>query len=113
MHEMSLAESVLEIAEQAAREQGFRRVKAIRLEIGALSAVDPEAMRFCFSAVARNSMAEAARLEVVAVAGSAQCLQCAKQVEVETLGDLCPECGSHRLEITGGMEMRVKEMEVE
>jgi hydrogenase nickel incorporation protein HypA/HybF len=113
MHEMSLAESVLEIAEQAAREKGFRHVRAIRLEIGALAAVDPEAMRFCFAAVIRNSLAEGARLELAVVPGRARCLQCAKEVAVQAVYDLCPECGSHRLEVTGGRQMRVTEMEVE
>jgi hydrogenase nickel incorporation protein HypA/HybF len=110
---MSLAERVLQIVEQAALDRGLRRVTAIRLEVGALAAVDPEAMRLCFSAVTRNSLAEGARLELVEVAGRARCLQCAKEVAVQEVYDMCPECGSHRLEVTDGKQLLVRDMEAE
>ena len=60
MHEMSLAEGVLQIVEDAARSQGFSQVTAVRLEIGRLSSVEPEALRFCFDVVVRGSLAEGA-----------------------------------------------------
>lgn len=113
MHEMSLAESVLSIAEQAARSQGFARVRMIRLEIGALAQVEPEAMRFCFHAVARESIAEGARLEILSTPGSAWCAGCSRNVAVRGLLDECPACGNPHLQVTGGRELRVKELEVE
>lgn len=58
MHEMSLAENVLQIIEDAGRDQGFSRVKTVVLEIGRLAAVETEALRFCFDAAAQGSMAE-------------------------------------------------------
>jgi len=54
VHEMALAEEVLQIVQDAARRDGCRRVRALWLEIGQLSSVEPEAMRFCFEAVARD-----------------------------------------------------------
>jgi hydrogenase nickel incorporation protein HypA/HybF len=113
MHEMSLAESVLKIAEQAAHAQGFNRVKAVWLEIGALAQVEPDAMRFCFDAVTRNSIAQGARLEIVATPGTAWCMQCSQTVPIGALHDDCPRCGSRQLQVTGGQEMRVKQLEVE
>jgi hydrogenase nickel incorporation protein HypA/HybF len=113
MHEMSLAEAVVKIAEQAARAQGFSRVKAVWLEIGALAQVEPEAMRFCFDAVTRDSIAQGARLEIVSMPGAAWCTRCCETVPVHALYDDCPRCGSLRLQVTGGQEMRVKELEVE
>lgn len=64
MHEMALAEEVLQIVQAAAQREGFRRVHTLWLEIGQLSCVEPDAMRFCFEAVARDSIADAARLEI-------------------------------------------------
>lgn len=113
MHEMSLAEGVLRIAQDAARAQGFARVKAVYLEIGTLAQVEPGALRFCFEAVARDSLAEGARLEIVSAAGTAWCLQCCRSVPVQALYDDCPRCGGRQLQVTGGQEMRVKELEVE
>jgi hydrogenase nickel incorporation protein HypA/HybF len=113
MHEMTLAESVLQIVEDAARREGLRRVRAVWLEIGQLSSVEPEAMRFCFDAVARDSVAEGARLEIVTTAGAAWCLECSERVALAELGDACPRCGGYRLRVTEGADMRVKELEAE
>jgi hydrogenase nickel incorporation protein HypA/HybF len=113
MHEMSLAEAVVKIAEQAARAQGFGRVRVVRLELGALAQVEPEAMRFCFDAVARDSIAQGARLEILSTPGTAWCPQCSETVPMQALYDECWRCGSRPLQVTGGQEMRVKELEVE
>lgn len=113
MHEMSLCESVLQVIEQQAEAQQFRRVTAVWLEIGALSGVEPEAMRFCFDVVMQGSLADGARLEIMDAPGVAWCLLCAQNVAVRQLYDQCPHCGSHQLQIVGGDQMRIKELEVE
>jgi hydrogenase nickel incorporation protein HypA/HybF len=113
VHEMSLAEGVLQVIEDAALKQGFSRVRTVWLEIGQLAAVEVEAMRFCFDAVTRGSLAEGSRLEIVATPGSAWCMKCSGSVTVEALYDPCPQCGSHQLQVTSGSEMRVKELEVD
>ncbi len=79
---MSLAEGVLQIIEYASKSGFFARVKTVWLEIGALSGVETEAMRFCFDAVTRGSVAEGAVLEIVAVPGTAWCMQCGATVPV-------------------------------
>ncbi|HEU0186554.1 MAG TPA: hydrogenase maturation nickel metallochaperone HypA [Gallionellaceae bacterium] len=110
---MSLAESVLQIIEDTARVQPFSRVRSVVLEVGALSAVEPEAMTFCFDAVTRGSLAEGARLEIVEIPGTGWCMHCGKNVTLNERYGLCPDCGDARVEITGGTEMRVRDMEVE
>jgi hydrogenase nickel incorporation protein HypA/HybF len=99
--------------EHAALREGLRRVRAVWLEIGQLASVEPEAMRFCFEAVARDSVAAGARLEIVATPGAAWCLGCAEQVALAELGAACPRCGGYRLRVTDGTQMRVKEVEAE
>lgn len=113
MHEMSLAENVLQIIEDAARAQNFRCVRTVVLEIGALAAVEPDAMRFCFDAVTHGSIAEGARLEILHKPGEGWCKECNKTVHLQESFGLCPDCGGARMEITGGNEMRVKDLEVE
>jgi hydrogenase nickel incorporation protein HypA/HybF len=113
MHEMAVAEGVLQVVEDAARGQGFSTVRALRLEIGELAAVEVEALRFCFDAVARGTLAEGARLEIVATAGRGRCRQCRQEVPLKARFDACPLCGGYRVEVTAGTEMRVKELEVE
>ncbi|HEY5292408.1 MAG TPA: hydrogenase maturation nickel metallochaperone HypA [Burkholderiales bacterium] len=113
MHEMTLAESVLQIVEEAVRREGLRRVRAVWLEIGQLSSIEPEAMRFCFDVAARDSVAEGARLEIAVTAGAAWCIECSDRVALAELGAACPRCGGYQLRVTEGAEMRVKELEAE
>ncbi len=113
MHEMSLAEAVLQLIEDAAAAQSFSRVTLVILEIGALSSVEPESLAFCFDAVTHGSIAEGARLEMLEVPGSGWCLPCGRTVAMALLYDACPHCGSYQVQVTGGTEMRVKELEVE
>ncbi|MEJ2058981.1 MAG: hydrogenase maturation nickel metallochaperone HypA [Gammaproteobacteria bacterium] len=113
MHEMSLCESVLQIIEQQAQTNGFQRVKTVRLEIGALAGVELEAMRFGFDAVTRKSIAQGATLDIIELPGRAWCLTCGQSVEISQRYDPCPACGSYTLQVTGGDELRVKDLEVE
>ena len=99
--------------EQNAKAQGYTRVKTVWLEIGGLSGVELEAMRFGFDVVTKDSLADGAKLEIVEVPGEAWCMMCAKTVQVSQKFDACPECGSYQLQITGGDQMRIKELEVE
>jgi hydrogenase nickel incorporation protein HypA/HybF len=113
MHEMSLAEGIVQLIEDAARTQGFAQVRAVWLEIGRLSSVEPEALRFSFDAVTRGTLADGARLEIVYVPGSAWCLKCSRSVDLPALYEACPHCGGYQVQVTGGTEMRVKELEVD
>jgi hydrogenase nickel incorporation protein HypA/HybF len=113
MHEMSLAEGVLQVIEDSAKINGFSRVKKVWLEIGELAGVEVEAMRFCFDAVVKGTLAEGARLEIIATRGQGRCLTCGKTAPLQFRYDPCLLCGSYPVEPTGGLEMRVKELEVE
>ncbi len=113
MHELSLAQSVLEIIEESAQVQCFNRVRSVILEIGKLSSVDPDAMRFCFDAAMKGSLAEGARLDIVEMPGQGWCARCAREVTVVALYEPCPYCGDFQVRVTGGDAMRVKELEVE
>ena len=110
MHEMSIAESVLGIVEDTARQEGFGRVKEVRLEMGRLAAVEVEALRFCFDVVVRGSLAEGAELAIDEVPGTAWCFDCSESVSVDARGEACPRCGGGRLQVNGGTEMRVKDL---
>lgn len=111
MHEMALCESIVEIIAGEAAKQGFTRVEKVRLEIGALSHVEPDAMSFCFEAVARGTLADGAELEILRPTGEAWCLDCEKTVSVSARYDPCPICGGRMLQITGGEQMRIKDLE--
>lgn len=113
MHEMSLAEGVLDLIERNAAEQGFARVLGVHLEIGELAGVDIGAMRFSFDAVTNGTLAADAKLEILPVPGEAWCMPCGHSVAISRRGDPCPDCGSYQLQVTGGNDMMLKSLEVE
>lgn len=113
MHEMALCESIMQLVEDNAATQGYTRVNKVWLEVGALSGVELDAMKFCFDVVKQNSLAAGSELNIIELPGKAWCLECEKEVPVHQLYDACPDCGSYQLQVTGGQEMRVKELEVD
>lgn len=113
MHEMSLCEGIVQILEDNAKTQNYSKVKGVWLDIGGLSGVEVEAMRFCFDVVCKGTLADGAKLEIIESPGQAWCMQCAETVEVTKRYDECPKCGSFQLQITGGDQMQIKEIEVE
>lgn len=112
MHEMSLCESLLDILKAEAETAKFEKVIRITLEIGPLSSVEPEALRFGFEAVMHGTLAEDAKLDIVMPPAEARCLSCFELVTVTDRLAPCPKCGGQDLQISGGDAMRIKELEV-
>ena len=112
MHELSLSQSMVGIIEGQAATHGFRRVAKVRLEIGNLSCVEPEALTFCFDAATRGTVAEGATLEILRIPGTAWCSDCDAAVPIGEYAEPCPECGGYRLRLQTGNEIRIKDLEV-
>ena len=109
MHEMSITKNIVSIVSEHACE---RKVIRVQLEIGKLSAVVPDAIRFCFDVISRGTVLEGAALEIIEVPGRAQCRVCGEKVALETLFSACA-CGSYDLDRQQGEELNIKEMELE
>lgn len=113
MHELSICESIVRVIEQQAVAQSFKKVNMVRLEIGPLAGVELEALKFSFDVVTKGGIAQDARLEVIELPVDAWCMVCAEKVVVKERFDACPKCESYQVQITGGDELRIKEMEVD
>ncbi|MCZ7677640.1 MAG: hydrogenase maturation nickel metallochaperone HypA [Sandaracinaceae bacterium] len=108
MHELALMQSLVATVE----EQVADRVTRVRLEIGRLTAVVPDALRFCFDVCARGTRLEGAVLEIVDVAPRARCAACGREDEIESDLLLRCACGSADLSLLAGEELRIAEVEV-
>ncbi|MBN1254135.1 MAG: hydrogenase maturation nickel metallochaperone HypA [Deltaproteobacteria bacterium] len=113
MHELSVAQGLLEIIEQEARPYPGARVTQVRLRIGKLSAVVPDALRFAFEAITRGGIAEGASLEIEEVPLRIRCRQCAKEFTVENPFMICPRCEGLDVEMVSGRELEITSMEIE
>ncbi len=108
VHELALTEGIV----QAVRDRlGERRVVRVRLEIGRLMAVAPEAMRFCFDVCTRGTSLDGAALEIDEVPVRGTCRRCGAELALPDAVPLCA-CGSADLAIAAGDELRIKEVEV-
>ena len=108
MHELGITRSVVAICSERSLGAPVRRVT---LEIGALSAVLPDSVRFCFDICAKGTPLEGALLEIIEVPGGALCSDCGAEVPLRELYGRCG-CGSANLCLVAGEELKIKEMEV-
>ncbi len=113
MHEMGIAQNILEIALDAAKKEGATRITRINMVVGELRGIVPLQLTFCFSIVAQDTMAAGAFLNVEEVPVSGHCNDCQSDFSVEEYQYLCPKCSSTNIQITGGTELRVKDIEIE
>ena len=108
MHELSIAGAVVDTALRHAED---RRVLLVTLRVGQLRQVVPDSLAFYFEMVARDTLVEGARLELVVVPVRMRCEACAHEWEPE-LRFRCPECEGAG-EVLAGDELEVDSIEVE
>lgn len=107
MHELSIATAVVDAcAERAAG----ARVLRVRVEVGQLVAVLPDALRFCFDVCSQGTSVEGAELEILETPGRGACDACGRTVALTMPYGRC-DCGGS-LRLVAGEELRVKEMEI-
>jgi len=111
MHELSLLENVREILEDHAQSQEFSKVSRVTLEIGKLSCIEPDALRFGFDVVMKGSLVEGAELMITELNGLGRCQQCGQNTVMDALYDPCSHCG-RPLTVVQGMEMKIKDLVV-
>lgn len=95
MHEFSLCKNLLVRLEAEAARREIRHIHRVVLRVSALSCIDPEALRFCFSAIARTPLTRGAELVINRVPAKACCHDCAAEYWVEEWTQACPACGGH------------------
>lgn len=108
MHELSISRNVVAIVSEQAQ---HRKVLRVTLEIGKLSAILPDAIRFCFDVCAKGTSLEGAHLDIVEIPGRATCRDCGAEFALHDIVARCA-CGGTRLVCRGGDELKIKEMEV-
>lgn len=114
MHEVYIAESLIETAIQKCRDEGFSRIKGIKVKIGKASTVSNEALLFLFDALKIGSIASEAYLSIEEIPTKGCCKTC--NIEFSVDRDFvfqCPGCGSDSVIIKSGNGVELSELEVE
>ncbi|MBU2702370.1 hydrogenase nickel incorporation protein HypA/HybF [Sporomusaceae bacterium BoRhaA] len=113
MHEMAIAQGILDITLDNAAQSDAKKVITIKLLVGQMTEVEPEAMRFCFSALAEGTIAAKAELKIKIVPLVVYCQDCGRKFVIERYRFLCSACGSANVKIISGRELQVEYLEVD
>jgi hydrogenase nickel incorporation protein HypA/HybF len=108
MHELAIAESLVEAVQART---GGQTVRSVRLQVGRLSGVVPEALMFAFELAVRCTPLEGARLVIDEPPGRLHCRTCQIDQGTDDLILLCT-CGSADVEVTAGRELALLSVEV-
>lgn len=109
MHELGITQTIVAIAAEHAKGQPVKRVT---LEVGKLTAIMPDAIRFCFEVCCQGTVLAGAQLEIIEKPGLARCQRCGNPVELELPFGIC-DCGCRDLQIIQGEELAIKTLELE
>lgn len=109
MHELSITRNIVSIVQEHAK---GRKVRAVRLDVGQLSGIEVDAIRFCFDLCAQGTTLEGANLDINHIPGRGQCLQCAEEVPLQHPILRCPCEQRAQLKIIAGEELLIKSMEI-
>lgn len=113
MHELSLAESLIEQVERAVEAAEADHVTALHLHIGALAGVDPDALRFAFDVAARGTRLDGASLDITLLPVVIHCPACDAGVVLPDIQHFrCPRCGTPSMDVRQGREVMIETVEV-
>ncbi|MBW9223770.1 hydrogenase maturation nickel metallochaperone HypA [Methanothermococcus sp. SCGC AD-155-E23] len=119
MHELSYATFMLNTILDTVKNQNLKNVKRvskIKLEIGELTFINVEQLKFAFEVISKSTICEGAEIEVEIIKPYITCNNCGYRGELDSVDDLiisCPKCGNLSLKIDGGKEFNIKNITVE
>jgi hydrogenase nickel incorporation protein HypA/HybF len=108
VHELAITESIVAAVKE---KLGGAPVRRVCVEVGRLSGVVPDALRFCFELVTEGTPLQGADLLIDEPRGRAHCRGCGADFALDDPVLLCP-CGSADVDVTAGRDLRVRSVEV-
>jgi len=112
MHELSIAQSIVELAEEQVRNHQAQCIEELELEIGSLAGVELQSLEFALESCVKGTMLENARIVRHDIAGEGRCGDCETIFPTNALFNPCPVCGSYAVKIIKGKELRIKSIVV-
>jgi hydrogenase nickel incorporation protein HypA/HybF len=112
MHELSIAESIVEIVKKSIAGDKTGSVESVKVKLGNLVGIEPESLRFCFEAASQGSTAQGANLKIEQVPALYRCQPCGSLFEGKGTFTVCSSCKNSRIELISGDELDVVEIEL-
>jgi hydrogenase nickel incorporation protein HypA/HybF len=108
MHEMSIAANILKISEEESAKAENKKIEKICLQVGRLSGVVTESLRFALEVSKNESVLQNAEIVIDEIPGKLHCLLCDSYFESNDFFTCCPNCGLHKFDIVSGKELTIK-----
>ncbi len=120
MHEISIAGAIVDAVIEAAKKHNAKKVNEVFIEIGELTALNPEQLKFIFETITRDTVAEGARYDIHVVKPLIECRECSYKGPIEFFERLhfflpvikCPSCGETDVDIIAGRECCVRKIKI-
>jgi hydrogenase nickel incorporation protein HypA/HybF len=113
MHEATIAESLIQSIIAASAEHSDKRIVRVVMSCGQINAINDEAMKFAFEAVAENTICEGAILEIKHTPLKSQCRRCKLEFDFDFYSPHCPDCSSTDIAIDADAPLLLEEIEFE
>jgi len=113
MHELAVAQNILDISIRHAQEADAKRITDINLVIGQFSSIVDDSIQFYWKIIAEGTLAEGALLHFNRIPGEMTCGNCGNTFQPSDQTFACPACDSNLVQITKGNEFRVESIDVE
>lgn len=112
MHELSLAQNIVEIIKKFVPKEEWNRVRAVRTIVGEHSGVISDSLQFSYQAITASTILEQSHLEIESIPFMIHCSTCGKDSCTEMGNRQCVSCGSFNTNILAGIELTVREIEI-
>ena len=113
MHELSVAQNIIEIVKENAEKLQAKTVTEVELDIGTISGVVKENLEFAMEVAVKNTILEGAIIKIHVIQANAKCRNCSKEFEMDDIYSMCPHCQSIEYDIISGRELKVKSIKIE
>lgn len=113
MHELSIAQSIVDSTREQAAQHGARRVLRIGVRVGEISGVNADALEFCFGMTTRDTELDGATLELERIPVRFACGACGAEFAAADFTVACPSCGSSESRMVSGDELAISYLELE
>ncbi len=113
MHELSIAQNIINIVQEEMQKCDARFLKTVRLKIGTMSAIVPESLSFCFGLITEGTEFEGSKLIMDIIPLKGYCRNCKNEFEIKDYAFECPSCKSSKIKTISGREMDIVEIEVD
>ena len=113
MHELSIAQEIIRIIRTQQAQHAFTHVNSVKFRAGALSGIQPSALRFAFETISPGTCAADAQLEIDSEPMTASCRQCNHSIDARCGPTSCPKCKSTDLHLQGSTSFEIISLDVD